>query len=250
MSWMYGEDSMTGRRRPEPPQPPPDEPGVPPLPNYRRRVGCSMALAFFVALLYGFGAPVHYSDPIRIKFIDEETGRPLQGVAVLAVWWLRNIHGTDTAKVLYRAEAISGPDGVAVVPGMPLRFRPPLHHFRTYDPVIHAYKPGYRPQGGTNADAYPNGWRGPHRPGAMKRVAFWDGLTLPMARTTSPRDDLESYRSAATSPAGGYWLHPKREPKYWAVLVEGYARLTPESKAVEANPADPDFYNKEGIPNR
>ena len=52
------------------------------------RLGCLVVVLFAIALSYGFGSPVHYSDDIRFHVIDESTGKPLPGTAVLAIWWV------------------------------------------------------------------------------------------------------------------------------------------------------------------
>lgn len=198
--------------------------GRQPPPRTGRRIGCGLTFLFFLAASYGFRSPVHYSDPIQLKVIDEETGKPLPGVVAVALWQLDTI---DLPLDIYKTEAVSDSGGNLHLAGMPLRIRPPLSWFKYWDPVIHIYKPGYRKDFLHNA-MLAESVRGAYDTLAVKRRCFWNGQTIPLERDKTPEQYLDSFTSANYQRQR--FVPPIRYPKFWHALVLGYQGLSPEQK--------------------
>lgn len=226
------------------------EPNRPPL-SRRKRIGCTIivvlvALTLLWWLGYGFGSPVHYSDDIQGKVIDEDTGQPLAGVVVSAVWWLRTI-GQGDAYIAYKAQAITNERGEYVLGGMPPRLRPPLTWFRNQDPIIRLYKPGYRTEDLDNTELSEFGWQGPFDKRSAKRRCFWDGKTVPLQPARTVDDEARAFRSAENF-AADHKMWPPQFGLLWSVLVKGYDRLPPDVREREQI-GDPreyiDYWTKE-----
>jgi len=98
-----------------------------------------LALATAIAWLV---RPVPLSGPWRAQIVDAETGQPLEGVIVLALWdkrsfgWPhpdRNYHDID--------EVVSDKDGRIVIPARDTSGRHPFE--KIIGPIITIFKPGY-----------------------------------------------------------------------------------------------------------
>lgn len=186
------------------------------------------ALVFVIGATYDFGSPVHYSDDIRGRVIDEETGKPIQGAAVMAAWWLGLLMNSRQIMV-YQAEAITNRNGEYVIPGMPPRFRPPLHRFRFSDPVIHIYKPGYRGARLTNADLGTFGYQGPFDTRSAKRQCYWNGKTIVLEAVRTTRGQGSSWQSAYDFLIMNE-LTSQQFPQSWATVADGYSQLPPDAR--------------------
>jgi hypothetical protein len=203
--------------------------------------GCALFLVFLLALSYGFGSPVHYSDPIQFKVIDEETGKPLEGVAVIAVWQLESF--IYRSKV-YKTEAVSDMDGDVRLEGMPMRIRPPLSWFNSSDPEIHIYKSGYKSSFFNNAALAGPGYVNGFDTRSAKRRSFWSGRTVAMVRDRTPGEYLESFRAASSVPIDAD-MRPTKYPKFWHALALGYQSLTSEQREHEGDPQETvDYWTK------
>ena len=86
--------------------------------------------------------PLPLSGPWRAQIVDTESGQPLEGVIVLALWdrrsfgWPhadRNYHDVD--------ELVSDTDGRIVIPARVTTGRHPLE--RIVGPIVTMFKPGY-----------------------------------------------------------------------------------------------------------
>lgn len=213
--------------------------------RYRKietRFGCGVVLLLGLAVSYGFGSPIHYSDPIAITVTDEDTGKPLGDVAGIAVWTLDSF---GLPLVLHKTEALSDSNGRLHFDGMPLRIRPPFYWFTIFDPQIFLYKPGYTTALLHNGELAPNYV---YHTRAAKRVCVWNGRTVPLPPDRTPEDYLGSYRSASDQPFNS-GIHPDRFPKFWRALVRGYQGLSAEQKRhlSSGNPQDDiDYWTSKG----
>ena len=86
--------------------------------------------------------PAPLSGPWRAQIVDAETGQPLEGVIVLALWdkrsfgWPhpdRNYHDID--------EVVSDKDGRVVIPARDTSSRHPFE--KIIGPLVTVFKPGY-----------------------------------------------------------------------------------------------------------
>jgi hypothetical protein len=187
--------------------------------------------------------PFYYeSDAIRAQVINEETGQPVGGAVVVAIWMLDSSWYTD--RPLHASEAVTDGKGNFVIPAMRER-RPWLMFLDFRDPQISIYKPGYRIEGVDNRDLYirPFVQAGDHvrtttlpdgrimaapatYSSASKRPSYWNGRTIPMKPLA--HDDKESHLEAfegMLSKASFHSLSPNEFPNLWRTLVNEYRNL-------------------------
>ncbi len=78
--------------------------------------------------------------PFRGRIVDAETGQPIPGAVVLAIWLELVDALVQTNTRFYDArEALTGPDGTFEVPRLP----PPFFRFRITEPEFKLFAPGY-----------------------------------------------------------------------------------------------------------
>jgi len=86
---------------------------------------------------------------IKGTVIDAETKKPIEGVIVMALWeieWLGRpgiYYEGGTAKVIHAEEAVTDKDGKYTIPAWGAIKRPKEWAFRSFDPSITFFKPGY-----------------------------------------------------------------------------------------------------------
>jgi hypothetical protein len=79
--------------------------------------------------------------PYHGRVVDAETGSPLAGAVVVAVWSRERVLPFHLSTVFHAArEALTGPDGTWVLDGRDVEERAPA---RTLPPSFDAYYPGY-----------------------------------------------------------------------------------------------------------
>lgn len=200
--------------------------------------GCAGMILFILALSYGFGSPVHYSDDIHFSVIDESSGKPLEGAAVLAIWWLRfGPSGNPQALSLYVTDGVSDAAGKVRLRGMNPRLRPPLYYFQASDPQLLVYRPGYRSTLLDNREIHGFEWNGPGDPGSARRRCYWQDKVValePQQTLIEAGDDL----SFAMSWAAGVKAYPPAFVDFWSVLAAGYQHLPPDARGSESNPQE------------
>jgi hypothetical protein len=78
------------------------------------------ALALITAAVTGACAGPEVRGPFRNQYIDADTGKPIEGVVFLAVWYSTNVNPVDGGgESFYEArEAVSGPDGRVEIPAL------------------------------------------------------------------------------------------------------------------------------------
>ncbi len=98
-------------------------------------------------LLFSAGcSPIYADGPYHGRVVDAETKQPIEGAAVLAVWWMRTpMIGHPMESVHDAQETMTDKDGNFTIPGMST-FAPIS---RIHEPRFTIFKPGYR--------AYPGG---------------------------------------------------------------------------------------------
>jgi len=98
-----------------------------------------LGLAPFAGLSTGEAA-----GPWKAQIVDEETGQPIEGVVVLAVWirYTASPGGWAGAKYYASEEVVTGPDGRFVIPRRTvINWLPLLTEIR--GPEFKIFKPGY-----------------------------------------------------------------------------------------------------------
>jgi hypothetical protein len=141
--------------------------------------------------------PMAYSATgIQAVVVDEQTGRPLEGVVVVARWVLRRMGGDGPS--LHVAEAVTDSNGRFTVAAWGPKPRPPLMQLQDKSPLLILFKHGYEPLELRNqskarfAALFPRYREMPTRdikhhmifegmPDQAVQESFWDGLTIQLA---------------------------------------------------------------------
>ncbi|MCP4702345.1 MAG: carboxypeptidase regulatory-like domain-containing protein [Gammaproteobacteria bacterium] len=95
--------------------------------------------------LSGCMMPLMYmAEKIRGRVVDAETGEPLAGVVIVAMWIpeVMKIGRSDHGGPLRTIETVTAADGSYAIP-RGVMFRPPLHTLDRQDPVLSVFKNGY-----------------------------------------------------------------------------------------------------------
>jgi hypothetical protein len=154
-------------------------------------------LAVLLFPLWVFGdPPVYFAKDIRGQVVDGETGKPLEGVVVVARWtyrWIR-IGDGSTGGSINTLESVTGKDGKYFIPGWGPRPRPPLAYLDNLDPELRVFKSNYYPEMVANKLlSYAN-----HN-SSMTRTSEWDGKVIQLKPFKG--DDWDAYGSMLK----GFW---------------------------------------------
>jgi len=103
-----------------------------------------LALLFTVASLVAWSEPAAAAGPWRGQVIDAETGKPLEGVVVLAQWDKLSPGAIHAAREFYDVdEVVTDADGRFAIPERRVLTANP---FVSLDgPILHMFKPGFGP---------------------------------------------------------------------------------------------------------
>jgi hypothetical protein len=186
-----------------------------------------------------FPPPSYSATEIRSVVVDEVTGRPLEGVVVVAQWILRRMGGDGPR--LQVTEAVTDAQGQFLIPSWGPKPRPPLMQLTDKSPQLLVFKRGYAPLrlvSESKAEfikSYPNYRTMTARqisermsiegnPTEPVQESFWDGMTI----------QLEPFRGT---------------PERWLQLLESQAYLVtrddlPQARAfLEAIKAERQVFN-------
>jgi len=144
------------------------------------------------------------AEPIVGRVIDDETGEPIAGVAVVALWLLaRPIDqgGTEWFEVI---ETETDEEGVYGIEGWGPRWRPWFYRLTDSDPELVIFKPGYLPKTLLN-DIGPNELTNFNPSDAKIREAYWHGKDIRL-RSFKIGLEMEKQREDPTR-------HPSRGSK-------------------------------------
>lgn len=93
-------------------------------------------------LLVAACSPIYADGPYHGKVIDKETKQPIEGAAVLAVWWKETaMIGHPIESVHDVQETLTDQDGNFTIPGTSTVSLNPFS--RIHEPVFTIFKPGY-----------------------------------------------------------------------------------------------------------
>ena len=103
-------------------------------------------LSSFLVLLAGCGHLVYADGPYRGKVIDKETGQPIEGAAVVAIWRKETPMIAHPDVTFYDAqETLTDQKGNFTLPGIRGGSLNPLTKIR--EPLFTIFKPGYEAYG-------------------------------------------------------------------------------------------------------
>lgn len=228
--------------------------------RYAIGIGC-LVLAILaggcVVGLHRLGGPFYYSaEDVHGTVIDEETGQPIEGALVVAVWSLETI-ARRPAGFLHAQETLTDRQGRYSIRGFSRKRRPFLSWFREQDPRIMVFKYGYNSAGVWNDPApQPSGW--------AERTSYWNGKAIALEKHAADR-----YRYAArdfSSELNARNLNRNELPLAYKVLDETpseppagvpWPTMTREEsdcrlRALDSEPANdcPDYQGRRRFPSR
>jgi hypothetical protein len=103
----------------------------------------SLVISATAGLADGILPPFYSAKEIRATVVDAETGQPIEGGVVVAVWQLEQISGQGPR--LQVTEVLTDAQGKLLIPGWGPKPRPPLTEFRKKSPFLVIFKGGYTP---------------------------------------------------------------------------------------------------------
>ena len=143
------------------------------------------ALVLLPFLVFGH-PPVYFAKSISGQVVDDETGKPLAGVFIVAQWVLFQPgigHGGHVDQTMNIIEVVTDQNGKYFIPGWGPRPRPPLLHLDHRDPTIYFFKSQYGAIGYSNdPKSYGNS--------STVRTSEWDGKVIQLKPA---RGSLEDY---------------------------------------------------------
>lgn len=110
----------------------------------RKQIFVYLIACIATAVLSGCGATSIPSPAFEEQVFDAETGAPLEGANVVAIWELReqNIHGTTFKQIADIRETVTDKDGRFSIPAVTIKN--PERYVLSHNPLILIFKPGYK----------------------------------------------------------------------------------------------------------
>ncbi len=172
------------------------------------------ALLFTAAPVLAQSHPMFYSaKPISGTVVDGETGRPLEGVIVLAQWVLVG----DSR--IHVAEVVTDASGRYFIPGWGPKARPPFAPLTGYsDPELMYFKPSYAPLFLYNRVLDNFDW---------VRTSDWDGKTIELKKFDGPMETRMHQLNLMQSVLGisGKFTRWRQHPRMLLAVFDEVKRL-------------------------
>lgn len=176
-------------------------------------------------LLTGCSAarPLTYrAAAIQGRIVDAETGQPVEGAAVVAVWEIDVIKGNPFVALVERSErlhileAVTDATGAYTIPAWGPTLLSPRAQVSRYEPQLYIFKRGYHTKRLNN-----------HELGRAHAVpeSIWDGKVIELERPQGPlRDQLGSIRRAYMRLSPEIESEPSKDWRnYPRATLEAYA---------------------------
>jgi hypothetical protein len=101
-----------------------------------------LLLFSFLWLAMGCGHVLYIDGPYQVKVIDRDSKQPIEGAAVVAVWWQQSPHVGHYMRDIYDAQdAITDQQGNFTIAGIVGGSVNPLAKIE--EPIFTVFKPGY-----------------------------------------------------------------------------------------------------------
>lgn len=156
-----------------------------------------------------WGPLVYWAEPIQAKVVDAETGKPLEGVVVVAQWILNDGIVDSRHRIRFQVlEALTDSQGEFLIPGWGPRPRRPFAFLDNRDPVLTLFKGDYHPEYLFN-ETHQSTW---------VRTSEWNGQTISLKPF---RGTLEEWIRAIVSVQGDIdWFNvdPNTVPRIIAAI--------------------------------
>jgi len=111
-----------------------------------RRAGHIGLLSGLLVLVASCGHLLYADGPYRGRVLDAETKQPIEGAAVMAVWWKRSPAPHPIISLYDAQETLTDANGNFTIPGIVGGSLNPLAKIR--EPLFTIFKPGYAAYGG------------------------------------------------------------------------------------------------------
>jgi len=225
---------------------------------------CVILLGCFLLLLSigcAVGPLVYSQDAIEARVVDRETKEPLEGVGVLAVWYLYDGLAADTNEMLRYDDAVTDKDGRFRLEKWGPLLRNPRYRLETFDPEIFLVKSGYlkislnnnsvssvdekqeryeiKPPGQGDAETRSLHWTIDSYSKKSKRPCYWNGKTIGLERAATSKAEADAL--SFNTPYLQNRVGPDIAPKFWNAYVDAFNRLPEGDKYWHGLPsvADP-----------
>jgi hypothetical protein len=166
---------------------------------------------FVISLALGLSlsacAMFYSARPISATVIDADSGAPVAGANVVAVWELEDPVAAGIQGDLEMLETVTGASGDFQFPGWGPKPVPssayPGSRLTNNDPRIIVFKPGYVPQAVYN-DTHSSQLRDPQEMGAPVRESQWNAKAIPIKKFDgNPRNYASSIHGVLSGVAIG-----------------------------------------------
>lgn len=179
------------------------------------------------ALVLAGCATVYSAKPMSAVVVDAETGQPLEGANVVALWALQSPTGRSAGN-LEIMEAMTDAEGRFRIAGWsdkPVPSDLPRGtRLNNRDPALRFFKSGYRPLTLDNSETQPNRMRTENE--LYTRFSSWDGKTIRLERYRgAPEVYLSLVRGMTTGLGAGIPCGWKKTPRLYVALMQEEKRL-------------------------
>jgi hypothetical protein len=179
-----------------------------------------------ILLLQACASPIYYAQRIDGQVVDDETGKPLEGVIIVAQWVLfhKGIGESWHKARLRVVETVTDKNGYYTIPGSPMARIIPFTELDRYDPKLSVFKKGYRPSSFINKKDR----------NSPIRFSDWDGKILRLKRPAASLEKqvikLRTFFNGIYK--GGGKMEWRNFPKMLLAMYEEKQRLV--SQGVES----------------
>lgn len=105
----------------------------------------AFVLVIVAAMQVGLGPVTHAARPITARVVDAQTGEPISGAPVAAIYWIYVGLFNSLQEVFAAQETTTATDGTFYLPGFGPKLRwPPWGRLSGEAPLVVVFKPGYK----------------------------------------------------------------------------------------------------------
>jgi len=169
-------------------------------------------ILMFTSLISCAHPPFYSAKEINSIIVDGETGRPLEGVVVVAQWIYQVGIGCsgDAPYRLKILEAVTDKEGRFTIPGWGSRLRYPFHYLDDRDPRLSIFKSGYLCKELSNKK----------ESNTYLRISDWDGKIISLWKAQSEERYWEDVGDFQDSIEWGYTNWKKIKQAVFAIERE------------------------------
>jgi hypothetical protein len=164
------------------------------MPTIRKRYWVTAVVVLVVAAAVAWWLrPLPLAGPWQAQILDADTGQPLEGVIVLALWEKRTFAWPHPDRGYHDLdEVVSDKDGRIVIPARVVASRHPFEI--TLGPLLTIFKPGY---GKWHFEGMPEAWKKDPEAARQRSDEIWYRfghggavMVMPRAKTREERKEI------------------------------------------------------------